>query len=628
MTDQALQYRPLQHLASRPIAEAASRTWHPWAALRRVLTGAGLALATVVTPAAMAGGQFEAAPDTEPLDLSLAIESSVVTGHFLLDGAAYNPSDGSSFGLNLVNPDDTDDDLLLGQFYNTDFSVAVVSGRYAPAYFYQYGDSAPRNNGQTLEPSLDAFEDLTQDIDVPAVDITPVFVLNGRRFPDAPDEVAEFLLVPEGPGEPILLGVSNERPSAVTVLPGHYAVVYAYQSGTAIPLNEHAVIIADVALTASRRLVIPVRAAQVDATVTLNGTPFPNDAYNYGRIALANDDTGDELTLGDTFGGTLPTSWVIEGRYDAHYRVRYSTGVAPLTPDAIVARDVDISRRMGSLSIDVPSIDLSAEVLVNGAAPPVSAYDYARIGLRFKGTDEVLTLGDTFELQFATLPIVAGTYEAIYSHREGSTLPANVNAVFGDELKLDSSGPVTLDIPSIRMSLNLTLDGQAFPLSAYNYARIDAVSEPETGPAGEPILAGETLEAAQTLVLLAGRYSFFYTCRECQGQVPANAHARFLEGQDLTSSTSLQHDFQSREVRLDATLNGAPFPTDGTVDAELYLGQNAEDRVSFGLTSQLPSAPILLLTGEYEATYAARATGDRLTVPVNRNAVVDVLAIK
>lgn len=611
--------------------------------LRSLTLGLACACAVLV-PLAPAGAARPLAPQTAPqtapqaapepaappvLDLAVNVRSSALSGRFLLRAGAYDPGSPSSFSVDLRRAGQPGDSLRLGSYADAVFSAPVVAGVYQPEYTYLYGDAAPRNRTQRLATRVNARHAAVQDIDVPSVDVTADVLLDGQPFPQQAGEVARFYLVPTGGGERILLATSNVAAPPVSVLPGTYDVVYAYVGGSAIPVNSQAVVARHVRLRASRHLALRVRSVDFESRVTLNGAAFPNSAYDYGKIFLVNAEDGDEVELGDTFS-PLPTRRLIVGTYAAHYRVREANGIVPRNPDAVIAAEVVVSKRSPRATLDVHAISIAGQFQLDGSAPPVSAYDYGRVGLRAVGAaaDAVLTLGNTYEQAFGPVPVVAGTYQAVYSHREGRTLPANTEAVFIDKLTLAGDGLVVLDIPTVALTLDPSLDGGPFPNSAYDIGDIDVVPAAGSTLGTAPVRMGNTLQGPLQVTLLPGRYDFVYACRECNGQVPANRHAVFLAGTELSAAVALAHDFRSRSVRLSATLNGEPFPADPGAAGEVFLGLDEADRVSLGMTSDGPAfGPVRLLRGAYQATYSLRARSDADGIPVNRHAVVGTFTI-
>lgn len=557
-----------------------------------------------------------------PQEVHIDVRSSRVSGRLLLGALPYPNGAIASYALELVGATDGADSLALGTYQRGSFSVPVVSGVYAPNYTYLFGAAAPRNANERLQPGVDARSDAQQDIDVRAVQVTPAFLHNGQSFPQAAGELAEFYLVPAGAGTRVRLGSSNLPGSAVAVLPGTYSVVYEYRSGSAIPLNSHAVVARDVALMQSGPLPVSVLSTVLETRVTLNGQAFPNSAYDFGTVHLVNPQDGDELRLGETFS-VLPDRRVIHGSYDLHYRNREANGLVPINPEAVIARDIAVSDSERRVSVDVPMITVAGEFRINGSPPPLSAYQYARIGLRFGGTDAVVSLGDTYAQTFGPVRLVAGDYEATYSHREGTLLPANSGAVFIGSLGLHSTGSYTLDVPVIHLNLGLSLDGRPFPNDAYDYARIHALPRAGAAPGGGPVLLGDTLQGPIQVALLAGDYDFVYAAREYSGDVPANRQARFLVNTRLTEDSTLTHDFRSQRMRVGATLDGSNLSIGAAGSAELFVGQSREDRVSIGLLQNLSTAVELrLLQGPYSAYYALRDAGDLSQLPVNRDAQV------
>jgi hypothetical protein len=579
-------------------------------------------------------GAVIAAPQTAPSakgdapqEVGIDVRSSRVSGRLLLGALPYPNGAIASYALELVGATDGADSLALGTYQRGEFSVPVVSGLYAPNYTHLFGAAAPRNANERLQLDVDARSDVQQDIDVHAVQITPAFLHNGQSFPQAAGELAEFYLVPEGAGARIRLGSSNLPGSAVAVLPGTYSVVYEYRSGSAIPLNSHAVVARDVVLMQSGPLPVSVLSTVLETRVTLNGQAFPNSAYDFGTVHLVNPEDGDEVRLGETFS-VLPERRVIHGGYELHYRNREANGLVPINPEAVIARGIAVSDSERRVSVDVPMITVAGKFRINSSPPPLSAYQYARIGLRFQGTSALMNLGDTYAQSFGPVRLVAGDYEAIYSHRQGTLLPANTGAVFVEDLGLHSTGSYTLDVPVIHLNLRLSLDGRPFPNDAYDYARIHALRREPATPAGEPVLLGDTLQGPIEVPLLAGDYDFVYAARQYSGGVPANRWARFLVNTPLMQDSTLVHDFRSQRVRVGATLNGLPVSAGASGSAELYVGQSREDRVSIGLLEHLSTpVEVRLLEGNYSAYYALRDAGDLSRLPVNRDAPVRMFVV-
>ena len=354
-------------------------------------------------PALAAGGAAAGQGQNQPAQaVELDIRSSLITGRFLLDSRAYDAGQLSSYALGLVHTEDADDTLVLGYFYDTQFSVPVVSGSYRAEYYDQFGDTVPQNYRQLLRGQVNAKRDSVRDIDVPTVTVSANFRHNGQPFSQQAGETAHFFLVPTVPGERIYLGSSNLPNPPVRVLPGLYDVVYEYHGGSAIPVNQHAVVARQVRLTSSRNVTVNVRSSVIQARLTLNGEPFPNSAYDYGRISLVNAQDKDKVELGETFTAVLERR-VIHGRYNVHYRNRQPGGLTPLNPDAVIAQDVVLSPRNRSISVDVPRITVAGVFQVDGSAAPNSAYNYARIGLRLAGTDEINGEQVSEAIQYRTL---------------------------------------------------------------------------------------------------------------------------------------------------------------------------------------------------------------------------------
>lgn len=565
--------------------------------------------------------QIPGSTQQEVVDIiPINIRSSLLAGEFLLNGALYQESDLSSYAVELSRTRDPTNKVFLGYFYDQEYAVSVIKGVYRPDYYYQFGDVVPNNYGQRLAMRINAILDTVTSIDIESIDVAFQPLLNGGVFPSEEQELAHLFLKPRNSENLIFIGATNSDNPPVKVLPGVYSVVYDYVSGERIPVNTHATLPKNLRLTTSGTVEIPIQSEDVLSRFTLNGDDFPDSAYDYGKILLVDELNGGEAFIGNTYSPSTATQ-VLRGRYNAHYRSTESGALTPHNTDTIIESNIRIGRARVELLLNVETIEISGQFTVNGAATPASAYEYANISLVDPNTGGSVPLGQTFSQSYSPKLIIPGAYDVRYEHREGSILPANKNTVFERNVALESTGVVDIDIPSVTISSDLLLNGEAFPLSAYDYANIyvrESNSDEETDT---ELLFGSTLDGVLEMELLPGEYDFVYNVRESQGEVPLNRSYHFLTNHVINHSTEVAYDFRTRSIQLEATHNGEPFPDSPYVNAHLYLSTNADDRISFGLTSETPESKTLLV-GRYDIVYSIHEPGDYNEIPINTDAIV------
>ena len=163
--------------------------------------------------------------------------------------------------------------------------------------------------------------------------------------------------------------------------------------------------------------------------------------HRWGRLHAGNDfaaPVGSRLVAMSSGTVTQPptTAFVIPGTYDAHWR-HVAGSTVPRNEDARFRKGLVID---GSPQvIDVPSLEVSGDILLNGRAPPQTAYENAQLSLATaEGVDRAY-LGQTQYGGFSAR-VVPGRYDIVYEHLTGgSSLPSNPRATLARGL--ESGGP-------------------------------------------------------------------------------------------------------------------------------------------------------------------------------------------
>jgi len=547
------------------------------------------------------------APEPVSTPLSIDVVASQVDGSFLLGGGAF-PNPLYEIGILGLYDQSGASTVELGNSYEQGYDLMLVHGTYDSVYTYHAGTQIPTNVAGTIESDIVVAGPATVDIDVPVATVQPQFLLNGGSFPASVYNHATFYLRPAGSEELIFLGESHIANDTVNVLPGTYDVIYEHAQGGLVPANQHATVMSDVIVSGNLPLVVDVAAVDARTSFTHNGAPFPQSQYVRAEFYLV-DATGDEVFIGNSYDGPDTIS-IIGGLYDVEYRHQQG-GSIPLNAKTVVVAGLDLTSG-GGVVVDVASFSLDINATLNGQPFPVSEYEDGVLELRDPANGSYSMLGNTHS-PFAGLVVIPGTYDIAYSHETGSDVPLNVRGIVASAYGVAGDQQLDLDITAHSMSLALTMDTDAFPLSQYNYADILL-----TGSASsEDIMASSTKTQDEPFLVLPGIYDVVYACHQCS-DIPFNHYATILNDFDIGADGVIAKDIATVRLETTATLNGNPFPQSiyqsGIIFGELQAGDAVELTTTAATTDD-----VIVIAGDY-TFYYQHANGDQ--VPVNTWAVV------
>jgi hypothetical protein len=299
-----------------------------------------------------------------------------------------------------------------------------------------------------------------------------------------------------------------------------------------------------------------------------NGGPFPGTVYDHGDVVLKRNDR-EEVRAGSSHQPPT-TVLVIPGTYDAHWR-HVAGATVPRNEDARFRRGLVID---GSPQvIDVPSLEVSGDIRLNGQAPPESAYENARLRLAEPDGPDRVYLGETRHGSFSA-QVVPGRYDIVYEHVAGSdSLPSNPRATLARGWRVAAQPSRTIDIPAGTYQGSFQLNGEPFPDSAYESGRIYLL--PLKG-GGEPVILGYTHNEAFTRRVLPGLYRSAYAHEAGGSIVPTNTFTTFgplrtvFQG-DGPAAVSVVLDVRAAALTVSYEHNGIPLPEGGPQNARLHL---------------------------------------------------------
>jgi hypothetical protein len=339
-------------------------------------------------------------------------------------------------------------------------------------------------------------------------------------------------------------------PYSVQLVVGDYDFLYSVvDDGPNWPRNADAVLEAAVPLLTDGAITLDIPVVNLSVGVTLDGAPLSaanTGDFDEGVIKVRDTTTGEVVNFGDIWNdGTdmvlAPYSvQLVAGDYDFLYSVVDDGPNWPRNANAVLDASVLLVSD-GAVVVNIPVVNLSVGVTLDGA--PLSAantgdFDEGVIKVRDTTTSEVVNFGDIWNdgtdmvLAPYSVQLVAGDYDFLYSVvDDGPNWPRNSNAVLVSAVQLMSDGAVTVDIPVVNLSVDVTLDGA--PLSASNTGDFDeGVIKVRDLLTDEIVNFGDIWNDGTDMVLapysvqlVAGSYEFRYGVVDDGASWPRNADA-------------------------------------------------------------------------------------------------------
>jgi len=539
---------------------------------------------------------------------TLDVASIAITPDFRLNGKAF-PVDNTRYAQIFLADADGYQALLGSTRTSPAVPVHIVPGLYDVIYEYVTGTGIPLNHGARLARNLWLDSDRTLRVDVTSVTVNADFEHNGVAFTNNPLNAGNLFLDGIYYGGETPLGSTSQQSADLVLLPGAYRLVYRHATGNAVPANTNARLDRH-DLDASGAHVFNVASALVNVSFSLNGGAFPNSAYERGDFTLVSTD-GDVVPLHDSLVTTVQRR-VIPATYNVHYERIAGTAIVPINSDAIVAGPFVISGA-ASIGADVASVEVSGDYSVNGDPPPASTYENGETFVIDPNTGAKTTFGQTQDQSYQT-HLVAQPYAVGYRIvAGGSILPSNADTVLFTGWNPVATPTHDIDIAVGAYAADLTLNGGAFPATAYErgylYARL---------PAGGPAtVLGTTDDGVIDRNLLPGSYFVTYTIN-AGGTVPRNLNAP-IPGTRVVAAGSNPIDMiavVSVDLDRDLTLDGAAFPAATNAHLRWRARHPFGDDTAFWGNTSSGAASVPIIPGEYELIYEHE---DGATIPQNNH---------
>ena len=460
--------------------------------------------------------------------------------------------------------------LSLGQTDQAPKAVRVVPGVYDVYYSWESGNLIPRNKLTRILRRVSLLQDGELVVDVPMVRIAGFKRHNGKPFADDGSSARLSLRLADGRGE-VPLGGIVPSPFVVRIIPGLYSLRYEWQAGRTIPENRGATVSQGLSLDEDvEKLALDVPSVLQEFEFLNNGAPFSGSTIESGNMVLSAEG-GDEVPLGSTHLAPQPIR-IVPGRYEARFRYFAGIGV-PRNLDGLVERVlVNGTPRV----IDVPSVEVSGEFLVNGAVPPQSEIENARINLVVPDSPDRVQLGQTRYGAFS-LRAIPGRYDIEYEHLTGATiLPVNPRAILTRGWDVTRTPNRTIDIPTGRLHGPLLINGEPFPAS--DVERGDIYAVPLARDASPFVLTRTSYNAYDYLVL-PGRYQTAFAHVAGASVVPRNTFTIYGPTQRVARGDNPESpvlDLFAADLTVTYQHRGVPVPIGGPDIYQVHLqrGEN------------------------------------------------------
>lgn len=534
--------------------------------------------------------------------VTIDIPSVTIQPRFLLNG---HPFPGAASGAALLtlwatHPSERFDgpQVVLGETQLARAPVRIVPGTYDVYYSWIGGTGIPRNQLTRVMQAVRLDRDRELVVDIPMVRISGVKLHNGGAF--GFDGAATLSLRALDATGQVALGGAQPADFNVAIIPGRYAFEYDWAQGESFPANRHAVV-REINLSASLKgLALNVPSIVQSFEFRHNGAAFPASAYDRGQIVLRRGQR-EEVFVGSSDEGSSVLR-MIPATYNVHWRHQAGANT-PRNANARFKQGLVVNGT--PRIVNVPSVEIAGDVLVNGSAPPASAYENARLRLVGSTAGDSVVLGETRYRAYETR-VVPGVYDLVYEHLAGAAiLPSNPRAALVSDWDVATNPTRTIDIPVGVYQGDYLFNGSTPPASAYDRGRMWL----QSGAADEdPVPMGYTDYGSFERRLLPRTYQAAFE-HLVGSQLPRNAFTSFGPQRAVAKDAELTGNLHVKSGALTVSYahNGATLVAGGDPIARVHLVRGRNYLRLFD--SALPPHDMQVMPGTFDLYYEYRGGG-------------------
>ncbi len=487
------------------------------------------------------------------------------------------------------------------------------------------GDGGSDGSGSDIPPgckgtSLD--QDGVLDLDVSAVRVTGAVTVNGAAIPADARGTIRFV------ERTTQVGYAFSVASTYTALlaPGTYDVLFdgdgtqcSVPPAPALPCNDGP-IKQNVKLTMDGALDLDIPAIQVSGKVTTRGgMALAAESVNRGGIGfVAMGQASSFVTqLGTTGAGTYAAT-LLPGTYDVTFAGNPALCAAPPAPqlpcNTGVVKHAAALTTSGVLDVDVPAVQVSGAVTVNGA--PLGTESVSRGSIGFVAASTLsISLGTTGAGIYAAT-LVPGTYDVRFAGNPSlcavppaPQAPCN-SAVIQKHVALTADGALDVDVPAAKVSGAVTINGAPLAPESVQRGAIGFVADGAT----LAIPLGTQGAGTYAATLVRGTYDVRFGGNPSLCAVPPAPQAPCNGGVikkavGVTADGVLDLDVPAVQVTGALTVNGAPLVTDSATRGSIVFatpGSTTPLAISLG-TMGAATYAATLVPATYDVSFAGNA---------------------
>jgi hypothetical protein len=442
-------------------------------------------------------------------------------------------------------------------------------------------------------------------------------------------------------GDRVALGKTG-APLTALALGGDYQVVYEAGSvASAMPQNRRFVLGGVSVGAVDASIEASITTMRLKGSVEIDGEPPIASAYDTAEVLLFDANSGGATPLIDTQksdgsfdlrvarDALVSGGGLVKAEYEAMYRSVKPGPKLPRNHDVLLGAKVagqgaDVT--VHELAVEVETVAVSGSISVDGAAPPVSAYDSAAIFLVDTENLDRIEIGETVNGALDSFTLIKGRSYGLYyaGPKDGLIMPRDEWTM----LQLVAEDPTVIDvaIEGAQVEATLTLDDAPPPSSPLNKGALALQYPGSRAPLGAVVdgvatgrvIRSDAVKGVEGLALV-------YSHESTDGGLPANTRAALAStsgGEDQI--IALAADMRSTVLSGVILIGGEPGPVSAYDSGRVFLRGVDGDQVLLGLTRE-PSFSRRVLHGTYDVCYAVESAG--ASAPRNGDVCFDSLTV-
>jgi hypothetical protein len=454
----------------------------------------------------------------EPIVIDIPVVP--IAGSFAIDGAPPSPSSYESGVLRLVDPT-SGDEVMLGGTDAGSFAMNVIAGDYDVRWQHFDGDEVAQNHDAWVryahfEPTAEVVQQLAVEIRTGLV--SGAITIGGQTPSKSAYESGRIVATDAYTGETIVLGTTDAGSYETRLVHGSYLIHYErIAGGELVPANKRAWV-GQLDVGGDTGLDVDVPVVTVSGSFRFDGVDAPPDNGDDAVITLRDASGEDVVVLGNTHDGVFE-KLIVPGMYDVYYHHESVGTAVPLNTHALIG-PAPVLEDMTVLEVEVPTVDVSGAITLNGAIPPDSEYEDGRIYLRNLDTGDSVLLGSTRDGAF-TGKVIPAVYDVVYvvEAAGGAEVPVNSAAVL-TTIDVAATPVFDVDVPSIPFSGSLTVAGETPPGNPADNAWV-LLEDVKTK---DVVYLGNTNAGGYAQPIATGTYVVYYRAQGSSGLVPESAN--------------------------------------------------------------------------------------------------------